>query len=323
MGHQPTGNGGADKGKGKDLDIKQNQGEALQNDDHQAQDTASALSRIAQSAASLPSFLMSGAPEASPGGIEKGESSRVGQALARAGDSSVQVQATASTGETLRAGHTKAHVAQEEASFAAFLDSDDVPMLSEPAGLDEVWQSATSAAETSPASVSAAPAWEPSQSVKEQMANDGAEVVALLSGHIDPEPDMPAPEEPISQRDLESLRKALFDEDAGRSTAGVEWDNVLNFIPQYLQTNTTAGANIELYSHLGAENTDEAWQTWLDQWSRVLTDYQDEVWGDLNALVDDARAEIKRMEEVKPGEKPPEPKALLRLRAILGHLRGT
>ncbi|KAK4177669.1 hypothetical protein QBC36DRAFT_184505 [Triangularia setosa] len=318
MGHPPPGHGGAEKGKGKDRDIRHDQDEPLQNSGLQSQDTGSALSRIAQSAASLPSYLMSGTPEVGPGGSEKGEASRAGQALARAGDSSVQILANTSTGETLRPGHTEAHIAQEETSFATFLDSNDVPMLSEPAGLEEVWESA---AGTSSASATAVPAWEPSRSVKEQMANDGADVVTLLSGHDDLEPDMLLGE-PVSQADLTSLRKALFGEDADRSTAAVAWDNVLNFIPEYLRANTTAGGNTELYSHLGAENTDEAWQTWLDQWSRVLTDYQDEVWGDLNALVDDARDEIKRMEEVKSGEKPPEPKALLRLRAILGHLRG-
>ncbi|KAK4673552.1 hypothetical protein QC763_114110 [Podospora pseudopauciseta] len=313
MGHQSTGpDEGAEKGKGKDRETRHDQDKSIHNGDPQTQDTRSALARIAQSAASLPSYLISGAPEIGPGGSEKGEGSRVGQALARAGDSSVRIQTDPSAGGTLRPGHTEAHMAEQDASFAAFLDSDDVPMLSEPAGLEEAWQSTTAAT----------PAWVPSQSIQEQMAKDGADVVALLSGQSGPEPDL-LPEEAVSQADLASLRKALFGEDAGRSTAAVAWDNVLNFIPKYLRADPAAGGNTELYSHLGAENTDEAWQSWLDQWSRVLTDYQDEVWGDLNALVDDAREEIKRMEEVKPGERPPEPKALLRLRAILGHLRGT
>ncbi|KAK0672797.1 hypothetical protein QBC41DRAFT_267366 [Cercophora samala] len=311
MGHQPAGSGGAEKGKGKDRETRHDQDETLHNGGLQSQDTASALGRIVQSAVSLPSYLMAGTPEFGSGGSEKGEGSRVGQSLARAGDSSVQVRANPSAGGTLRPGHAEAHVAREEASFAAFLDSDEVPMLSEPAGLEESWQATT-----------APPAWEPSQSVKEQMVKDGADVVALLSGHTDPEPDL-LPGESASPAELASLRKALFGkEDADRSTT-VAWDSVLNFIPEYLRANTTAGGNTELYSHLGADNPDEAWQSWLDQWSRVLTDYQDEVWGDLNALVDDARDEIKRMEQVQPGEMPPEPKALLRLRAILGHLRGT
>ncbi|KAK0737703.1 hypothetical protein B0T21DRAFT_287970 [Apiosordaria backusii] len=322
MGHQPTGQGGdpkGQKGKGKERDTGHSQDAPVESSSHQSQATGSTFSRIAQSAASLPSFLMSGPPEAGPGGSEKGETSRVGQALARVGDSSVQVQVNTSAGETMRPGHTEAHIAQEEASFAAFLDSDDVPMLSEPVDVEGAGHSAVS---TSSTSTTVASVWEPSQSVKEQMANDGADVVALLSGHNDPEVDI-LPGEPISHTDLTNLRKALFGEDVDRPPAAVPWDNVLNFIPEYLQAGTNVGVNTELYSHLGAENTEEAWQTWLDQWSRVLTDYQDEVWGDLNALVDDARAEIKRMEEIKPGEKPPEPRALLRLRAILGHLRGT
>jgi hypothetical protein len=73
--------------------------------------------------------------------------------------------------------------------------------------------------------------------------------------------------------------------------------------------------------HFGAVDADEARQTWISQWSRLLTSYQDEVWGDLGDLVEEARTEVQRMEEARPDEKPQEPKALLRLRAILGHLR--
>jgi hypothetical protein len=107
-------------------------------------------------------------------------------------------------------------------------------------------------------------------------------------------------------------------------SGSISWDNVLNFIPEYLQAPMAPGIRPgdQLSSHLGTSDTGKAWQTWIGQWSRVLTSYQDEVWGDLSALVDEARAEVQRIEDAKPGETPPEPTALLRLRAILGHLRG-
>ncbi len=62
---------------------------------------------------------------------------------------------------------------------------------------------------------------------------------------------------------------------------------------------------------------------WIDQWSQVLTSYQDEVWGELDSLVREARDEVRKLGEVEQSAPAPEPKALIRLRAILGHLRGT
>ncbi|KAL2020177.1 hypothetical protein VTK56DRAFT_8701 [Thermocarpiscus australiensis] len=284
-------------------------------------DDGSLLPRIAQSAASLPSFLLSGPPNAGTGGNEKGQSSRAGDALARADASSVQLQSNIPRGETMRMGQAQEHIAQEEASFSAFLDSGSSPMLTEPGGLEGAWQS-TSVATTG---MSSAPgtAELPCQSVAEQEANDGADVVALLStrsglgGAFDVE-------QPASQGDLSGLRKVLFGEEADHGISPISWDNVLNFIPDYLQAapEPRFGSEDELSMHLGTADAGEAWQTWIDQWSRVLTSYQDDVWGDLSALVEEARAEVRRIEEAKPGEKPPEPTALLRLRAILGHLRG-
>ena len=162
-----------------------------------------------------------------------------------------------------------------------------------------------------------------SWTVAEQEARDGADVVALLSSDGDLDEVFEHVNEPPSQEDLAGLRKALFGDGEGQGAPLVSWDNVLNFIPEYLQAQTATGFGPEghLSMHLGTADTDEAWQTWIGQWSRVLTSYQDEVWGDLGALVDEARAEVRQIEEVKPGEAPPQPKALLRLRAILGHLR--
>ncbi|KAK3989209.1 hypothetical protein QBC44DRAFT_328212 [Cladorrhinum sp. PSN332] len=312
---------GRGKGKGKEKEKGKEVGQAG-HDGHGTpeQSSLSTFSRIAQSAVSLPSSLFSGplGPDVSSLGVNgKGGPSHVGQAPARVGESSVQIRPNIPSGETMRPSHAQEHIGREEASFAAFLDSGGVPMLSEPGGLEGAWQSSSSpAAEASPALLGVR---EPSQSVLEQMAADGADVIALLSADDMLEPDF-ATEEGISPGDLASLRKALFD---GMSS-GVAWDSMLNFIPEYLRpqgpVDTQQTGNMAL--HLGTGDASEAWDTWVNQWSRVLTDYQDEVWGDLGALVDEARAEVKKLEEVKPGEKPAEPTALLRLRAILGHLRG-
>jgi len=222
----------------------------------------------------------------------------------------------------MRTGQAQKHIAAEEASFAAFLDSGSVPMPSEPSGMEEAWRSAVPDATTPQITREMEPA---SLSVAEQAARDGADVAALLSSdngldqvfeHVD---EFPSPD------DLEGLRKALFGEATDRgSPSPVAWDNVLNFIPEYLRAPTASGIrpDDQLSTHLGALDADEAWQMWIGEWSRVLTSYQDEVWGDLSALVSEARTEVRRIEEAKPGEKPPEPTALLRLRAILGHLRG-
>ncbi|KAL2178609.1 uncharacterized protein P884DRAFT_118830 [Thermothelomyces heterothallicus CBS 202.75] len=286
-----------------------------------AEPTASgpSLSRMAQSAASL---LLSGPLGGGPD-AEKGDSSRVGEAFARVGESSVRLRPNGPGGASMRTGQVQEHIAQEEASFAAFLDSGSAPMLSEPGGLEEAWQSAVPRA-------AAAQVTRPMDSVPlsvaDQEARDGADVVALLSRDGDFDSVFEHVDESPSASDLSALRQALFGDgaDSGNSSP-IAWDNVLNFIPEYLRTPTISAPGIEpdgqLSAHLGTVAPDEAWQTWISQWSRVLTSYQDEVWGDLSALVDEARTEIRRMEEVKPGEKPPVPTALLRLRAILGHLR--
>ncbi|KAK4459353.1 hypothetical protein QBC42DRAFT_274644 [Cladorrhinum samala] len=319
------------KGKEKDLGHDGHDGQDQHNTTNQGettkeQDGPSTLSRIAQSAVSLPSSLLSGpsGAELTIGGNGKGEASHAGQSLARAGESSVQIRPNFTTGGSIKPGHVQEHIAQEEASFAAFLDSDDVPMLSEPGRLEDAWKSTSTPVHPAEASPVSSTNRQPSQSVMDQMAADGADVVALLSTNDHSEPDF-VTDDAISHGDLSNLRKALFGDgaDGHGTSSGIPWDNVLNFIPEYLHPQG-AGAmqhSDDLPLHLGTADAGEAWDTWVSQWSRVLTDYQDEVWGDLSALVDEARHEIKKMEDVKPGQKPVEPAALLRLRAILGHLR--
>ncbi|KAK4117044.1 hypothetical protein N656DRAFT_764351 [Canariomyces notabilis] len=304
------------KGKGKDVESITQESPPEGSTAQSSTTRTSLAANIAQSAAALPSFLLSGPPAGGLGDNEKAESSRTGELLARAGESSVQLRSNTLGGEAIKPAHTEEHVAREEASFAAFLDS-EVPAMSSGSGeLERAWQSA-SAVTSIPNPTPAAETL--SHSVAEQQAKDGADVVALLSGGGDFD-YVPDADEHISRDDLASLRKALFPEESAPGATPSTWDNVLNFIPEYFRGHTAA--EDDLSTHLGTTDADEAWQQWIEQWSRVLTSYQDEVWGDLGALVEEARAEVRQLEEVKPGEKPPEPTALLRLRAIVGHLRG-
>ncbi|KAK4131976.1 hypothetical protein BT67DRAFT_353486, partial [Trichocladium antarcticum] len=310
------------KGKGKGKGAEPDQDGAPKPSTTDGSNSGSLLPRLAQSAASLQSTLLSGPSSSGLGrGNEKGEPSRASETLARAGESSVQLRSNMARGETMRMGQTQEHIAREEASFAAFLDSDSVPTLSEPGGLEGAWQSAVPAAGVS--SETRGP-WPHLRSVAEQEADDGAEVIALLSGDPALDPVFEHVNEPASESDLAGLRRALFGDEADHDTSAIAWDSVLNFIPEYLHPHTATGIppGGDLSMHLGITDADEGWQTWLNQWSRVLTSYQDEVWGDLGALVEEARVEVQRIAEAEPGEKPPEPKSLLRLRAILGHLRG-
>ncbi|KAK3337319.1 hypothetical protein B0T19DRAFT_437983 [Cercophora scortea] len=321
----PSENGRA-KGKGKEMEKET---ERKSHDEHEPSQDDALLSRIAKSARSLPtSALFSGPPPADGlaglGSNAKGEGSRSGQGVsaAAASESSLQQARTGPlTGEAIRPGQTQEHMAREEESFAAFLDSTDTFLPSE----ESMWPT-TSLPAMEHSSPAAAMGARGVASVAEQEAHDGEDVVALLSSHshAELEPYHDEGETTASLGDLSSLRRALFgDEAPGHGgMAPMAWDNALNFIPEFLRGGWADEASL----HMGTPEVGEAWQTWVDQWSRVLTDYHDEVWGDLGSLVEQARAEVKALEEAAahpiPNQKVSEPTALLRLRAILGHLRG-
>ncbi|KAK1757579.1 hypothetical protein QBC47DRAFT_451000 [Echria macrotheca] len=261
-------------------------------------DDASTLSRIARYGANDISRL---------GATDKASSSQHGQAPAWPGESSLPGLPSLMAPESVRPRQTQEHIAREEASFSAFLDGISI----EQASASDIPQ----IAQQPPRSGSVPFQSEGhSTSVAEQEARDGQEVVALLSAGDDTDLDLDV-EEGISTADRLNLHKALFGEGSGDSTSVVAWDNILNFIPRYLREGAAATDS--------SVDTGEAWQTWVDQWSRVLTGYQDEVWGNLDSLIAEARSEVQALQDVKPEEKPPQLKALLRLQAILGHLRGT
>jgi hypothetical protein len=319
-GEPPRGREGVErKGKGKAVD---EQPEDLDQAGTQWHGGKSVLTRLAESATSLPTAIFGsgvGAGEIPQLGTgEKGASSRSAEAISRLGESSMAASfgaLSSGTNTALRFGQTKEHIAREEAAFSTFLDSTD-PQSLVPEELERAWHG------SAPIYTSHSGREQSSPSVADQEKMDGAGVVALLVTVVEAEPDNGLGET-NSEDDLSSLRKALFGDDSTDSTSSVAWDNVLNFIPRYFQESAVSNsAAADMSTHLGAVGRDEAWESWIGQWSRVLTGYQEEVWGDLRSLIDEARADVQRLKAVEPNEKPPQPTALLRLRAILGHLRG-
>ena len=153
-------------------------------------------------------------------------------------------------------------------------------------------------------------------------AEDGSEVVDLLnSGYDDAlEVDLDAR---LSAEEQAALRRALFPDDRqGKQNPAMErWGDLLDFTPGFL-TQDRAG-DIDMVNHLGTSEPEEARAIWVSHWQDVLSSYTDEVWGNLNALVGEAREELRVISE--SGEKEAgshESGALRRLQQILSHIRG-
>lgn len=317
------------KGKSRASDEEPLESSSNGNGQHQREQGDTILTRIAKSAAAVPSTLLGshirGSELPRPGANEKGESSRSGQRPGVEGEISAQTldrtqPAAGAPASALRTGQAQEHIAREEASFADFLDGTAIDQTLP--GTAPRWPSISGGSIPGP-HIGAGGA----QTALEQEALDGRDVVALLSTmHDEPEPDHAALNA-LEPGGISKLQEALFGQ--GQGSAPVAWDSLFNFIPPYLRDGAAMDgigepAGFERAMHLGmGVGAEEAWQPWIEQWSRVLTDYQDEVWGDLGHLREEARVEIQRLQEVRPDEKPPQPTSLLRLRAILGHLRGS
>lgn len=231
--------------------------------------------------------------------------------------------ATASSSGAFRSAEAEAHAAQSEAEFAAFLDGTSVSLPSVRSNFDEAWSMARGRDQIGQGAVSTVA----TDSIADQEARDGLEVVDLLA-RPETEPDLVL-EANMSAAEAAALRSALFGSGPGGPVSSVEWDNMLNFIPDFARPDPDAvpgSANAvkstESQTALGLPLGPEAGKVWLDQWMGVLTAYNDEVWGDLGSLVQQARVEVQQLEYLQPGQSPPESKAVRRLQQILGHIRG-
>ena len=331
--------GRVDKGKGKGkAEERPLTEEAAREHSAPGQDDNSLASRILRSASALSSSVLSGTPSTtSLNALTSGEKGQqqpgAGRETTRAGESSdhYQTQILPST-QGFKSSHTQDHAAREEMAFQNFLDGTDVLAPPQTNDFDSVWQE-TSAKGSAIHEGSIHDQPDAFVSVMEQEQRDGEDVLALLSSHVE-EPPTGRDEDQLPPAAVANLRRALFGDSNPSSDviSPMEWDNVLNFVPGYLWGTEQRGSwentrSSEAQAHqatmqLGTGNLPEARQIWIEQWSRVLTGYQDEVWGDLESLVQEARAEVEKLEEVSGDAPTAEPKALLRLRAILGHLRG-
>lgn len=155
----------------------------------------------------------------------------------------------------------------------------------------------------------------------EQQAQDGVEVVRLLSQVTEEAPDLEQGPT-ASKGELKNLRQALFEEGGSGQISATDWNNILNFVPDFLLDSDGSGSGAPENSHmnLGVTEPAEAGQIWLEQWNRVLTGYTDEVWGDLGSLVEQARTEVARMKDSKDEQTASAP-AVRQLRSILTRVR--
>lgn len=158
-------------------------------------------------------------------------------------------------------------------------------------------------------------------SVAQVEATDGSAVAHLLSLPDDPEmlQTLVEQEEKISAEDAAKLRAALFNDG---SSGRLPWDHLLNFTPDFVSTrNPSERSRVDGDMQLGIADQDLAADIWLRQWHDVLSAYTDEVWGDLNMLVEEAKQEVEKDLAGEGGNRP-ENTALSRLKMILAHVRG-
>lgn len=295
-------------------------------------DGNSVMARLGKSAAGLSRSVFQSTPSANElanvgGSAGKAEASSSSVHPETVAESSSTARASSSAGPgVFRSGQAGAHAAAEEAAFSEFLDSTEVfnPTT-------EAWSAASWKAPGSTATATATPPSEQAlmqgavgSSVARQQERDGVEVVHLLS-HTDEEmPPYEEEEVSLSETELNSLRRALFDEGAPAQMSASDWNNMLNLVPDFVRgpegSENGARRAQDSYMALGVTDTAEAGQLWLEEWHRVLTSYTDEVWGDLADLVREARADVQQVKETRDGQMP-DLTALRRLQTVITRVR--
>lgn len=259
------------------------------------------------------------------------ESSRTSQQ----NSSSPGLQQSARSG--FRSSHQEQHVAAAEAEFASFLDGIDtfVPSVDqggEPTQIDDYngnlnW--INKASDFSNKTIRTAPF----QAVQQQEAEDGKDVLNILSDRSPTTADYYPPqniEDEIEEwrltdeqvAALREITKELFAPAEQHKPADIS--DPLNLQPAAFSSLDTSIWLPDEYaqasqSYLGqVVSPGEASRLWVEQWEGVLSRYQDEVWGGLLPLVKEAREEI---EAIKQAPEDHRPKALKRLGLVLGHFK--
>lgn len=250
-----------------------------------------------------------------------GPSSSDTHALGEASSTAARAGTSGSAGG-FRSAQADAYAAAEEAAFSDFLDGTPAFVATEPVSLDHAWQRASGGASAVPGA-RGTPAHGGAYSVVEQQAQDGVEVVRLLSQVTEEEPKNFDEGPAISEEEMKNLRQALFEEGAPGQVSATDWNNILNFVPDFLlgeNGSSGPGASGNSHMNLGVTEPAEAGHIWLEQWNRVLTGYTDEVWGDLGSLVEEARTEVQQMRDTKDEPATGAP-AVQQLRSILTRVR--
>lgn len=217
--------------------------------------------------------------------------------------------------ETFRSKDLQNHVVQQEAAFSDFLEGTQV---FEAGGTD-----GHPSHEDGRLPVTTIPGSQMGDvdECTEYTEQDGAAVVSLLNGTIAEAEDELDPEASPDVEQRAALQCALFGDNHDRvgRLSGGHADELLDFVPDYITIG--AGRSEDLLRHFGVTDPAEARTMWVDQWQSVLSDYTDEVWGDLGPLVQEAKQELRVLKAEPQAYPPADLKALKRLRQLLAHLR--
>ncbi|POS79536.1 hypothetical protein DHEL01_v202066 [Diaporthe helianthi] len=328
-GRHGAGDHGGEQGraeeKGKDV-VRSRKGQDQESESSRSPEAGSVVSRVGRSAVSLSQSVLHGKPKASDvaGLSSSGKSGPSASSKSPAlGETSFPLSTAGTPASTggFRSADAEAHAAAGEAAFSDFLDGTPAFVARQPAGLDEAWQQAHDRAAEVPGT-QGAPMLAGAHSVAEQQAQDGVEVVRLLSQVTDEASGFDQGPT-VSGEEMRNLRQALFEEGGPGQLSATDWNNMLNFVPDFLLGRSDGSdpeATENSHMNLGVTEPTEAGQIWLEQWNRVLTGYTDEVWGHLGSLVDEARTEVARMKDT-PDERSAGTPAVRQLRTILTRVR--
>lgn len=329
-GRHVAGDPGGEQGKGieKGKDVARSEtGQDQDPGSSRPPEGDSIMSRVGRSAASLSQSVLHGKSAASDvadlssSGKAGPSSNNKRPALGETSFFPVSTAGTSGNTGGFRSADADAHAAAGEAAFSDFLDGTPTFIATEPAGLTQAWQRASGGASGVPGP-QVTTRREDAYSVAEQQAQDGVEVVRLLSQVTEEAPTLEQGPT-ISEEEMRNLRQALFEEGGPGQISATDWNNILNFVPDFL-LGEDDGSGLEApensHMNLGVTEPAEAGQIWLEQWNRVLTGYTDEVWGDLGSLVEEARTEVARMRDTKDEQAAGAP-AVRQLRLILTRVR--
>jgi hypothetical protein len=168
-----------------------------------------------------------------------------------------------------------------------------------------------------------------SDHIREYSKDDGLEVQQLLSDpyfvamtdDMEPEQDQTIEEaadlfnEPLSSEEKQAAESLKADLPPAPIHQPVAADNPRNLVANFealLTDNHAIGNDGIVHFH-----SEEQQKQWYSEWSGVLNQYTDEVWGDMLPIV---REEQKHAEAIKEGKESIDSKSVQRLNMILGHV---